>query len=210
MTITARYPSRCSACGRPISAGEQIEWTKGGPTRHAKCPSGKSASSVPVAQPLASVPGGARIPQGRNRKPGYCERCGEHLIAGAGILEYCEYDTGCPKHMHESGYHVYCPDEAACSARKAGAKAAAQDARKAKIDAALAGLRALTEPIRLSYYDGEYLSGWQVYGAATTHLEALGLAPYVSGWGHHVALALTEALGSEFTGAQAADYYTSR
>lgn len=31
MTITAKYPSRCSCCGGAIKTGEQIEWSKGQP-----------------------------------------------------------------------------------------------------------------------------------------------------------------------------------
>ena len=37
MTITAKYASECPTCGRRIAAGEQIEWSKGKPARHAAC-----------------------------------------------------------------------------------------------------------------------------------------------------------------------------
>ncbi len=204
MTITARYDGRCSACGGRISAGQAIEWDKASRTsKHVDCGAAKKPAAP--AQPLASVPGGARAPRGRNRKPGSCERCGAYLAVGEGILTYCEYDTGCMVHMHESGYHLWCADEATCKASKAAAAAARENARKAKIEAALAGLRALTEPIRLSYREGEYLSGY-VTSAAAALLTELGLAKYVSGWGDYVEPRLAKALGTEFTGVQAADY----
>lgn len=38
MTITAKYPGRCTRCGGQISAGEQIEWEKGSGASHTKCP----------------------------------------------------------------------------------------------------------------------------------------------------------------------------
>jgi hypothetical protein len=38
MTITAKYPSKCAACGGAISAGERIEWSKGTPVVHTQCP----------------------------------------------------------------------------------------------------------------------------------------------------------------------------
>src|SRR5512142_52282 len=37
MKITAKYPGRCCVCGRAINVGENIEYVKGQPTRHAAC-----------------------------------------------------------------------------------------------------------------------------------------------------------------------------
>jgi hypothetical protein len=38
MIITAKFPSTCHTCGKPIAAGEPIEWTKGSrDVRHASC-----------------------------------------------------------------------------------------------------------------------------------------------------------------------------
>jgi hypothetical protein len=48
MTITAKYPSKCAACGGAISAGEQIEWSKGSPARHTQC----NASSQPSVRSI--------------------------------------------------------------------------------------------------------------------------------------------------------------
>ena len=47
MTITAKFPGKCSECGGRISAGAQIEWSKGEGARHTKC----AASSEPRAAP---------------------------------------------------------------------------------------------------------------------------------------------------------------
>ncbi len=38
MTITAKYPGRCTKCGGHIPVGEQIEWIKGTGASHVKCP----------------------------------------------------------------------------------------------------------------------------------------------------------------------------
>jgi superfamily I DNA/RNA helicase len=37
MTITAKYAGTCADCGGPIVPGQQIEWEKGKPPRHADC-----------------------------------------------------------------------------------------------------------------------------------------------------------------------------
>ncbi len=37
MTITARYAATCPCCAVPIRPGDQIEWAKGSPARHASC-----------------------------------------------------------------------------------------------------------------------------------------------------------------------------
>lgn len=60
--------------------------------------------------------------------------------------------------------------------------------------------------ITLHYHDGEYLSGYEVFGAAADLLEELGLAQYVDGWGYHVADAAVKTLGEEFTYLQAVEY----
>ena len=63
MTITARYPAKCSACGQDITPGQQIEWSKGQPVRHTTC--GASTTSVaPTATPK------------RAYRPRKCVACG--------------------------------------------------------------------------------------------------------------------------------------
>jgi hypothetical protein len=59
---------------------------------------------------------------------------------------------------------------------------------------------------QVSFYDGEYLSGYTIYGEAAKELEVLGLAHYVSGWGYHVRDEVVKTLGSSFTHAQAVEY----
>jgi len=47
MTITAKYPGRCTKCGGHIAAGEQIEWEKGAGASHVKCPEDRPAQNGP-------------------------------------------------------------------------------------------------------------------------------------------------------------------
>jgi hypothetical protein len=45
MTITARFPSTCTACKKRINAGESIEWTRGVKTvQHTDCSSTSTAT----------------------------------------------------------------------------------------------------------------------------------------------------------------------
>ena len=61
-------------------------------------------------------------------------------------------------------------------------------------------------PIKVSFYDGEYLSAYTVYGEAASLLGQLGLGREVMGWGFSVPDALVEALGTEFTYPQAKEF----
>ena len=85
---------------------------------------------------------------------------------------------------------------------------AAENAKKAAEEAArqeeIRAMKAGEQKITLHYHDGEYLSGYEVFGAAADLLEELGLAEYVDGWGYHVADAA--ALGEEFTYSQAVEF----
>lgn len=49
MTIRAKYPGRCAACGKPIAAGEPIEWSRGAGSRHAAC-----VTASPFSPPVAA------------------------------------------------------------------------------------------------------------------------------------------------------------
>ena len=62
------------------------------------------------------------------------------------------------------------------------------------------------EKIVPKWHDGEYLQGWEVYGEEAEMLERIGAAEYVSGWGYEIKPQVVEALGSEFTYAQAVEY----
>lgn len=54
MSIIAKYPSKCSACGQPVTPGQKIEWVKGQPVRHTVC-------GAPQAQAIdPTKPGWAR------------------------------------------------------------------------------------------------------------------------------------------------------
>ena len=161
MTITARFPGCCSQCGGRIQAGEQIEWAKGRPTRHATCPTATKRPAEPdhliaLAPPRAT---------GRNRKPEACGRCGDWVKAGEGQLVRCVEDSGCLEHHDYSGWHVYCLDEGDCVARRVEARAAAE-ARGQALREALAARRALEAVLRTpeTYYGGpcDYIEGERI------------------------------------------------
>lgn len=94
--------------------------------------------------------------------------------------------------------------------RRAAERRAAEKAKKAAEEAArqeeIRAMKAGELKITLHYHDGEYLSGYEVFGAAADLLEELGLAEYVDGWGYHVADAAVKTLGKEFTYSQAVEY----
>lgn len=169
MTITARYPGICTRCQRPITIGQQIEWSKGSRPYHTACheASGTAARELADArEPLAGARGGVRHATARtNRRAAECDHCGAWLRAGEGRLEYCIEDSGCLKHHDESGWHVYCLDTDGCKQRRTAARAAAKAtiaARKARaaerraLEAAfLAGEQLAEEAITDAVANGE-------------------------------------------------------
>lgn len=60
--------------------------------------------------------------------------------------------------------------------------------------------------ITAQWHDGEYLSAWEVFGQAAELLEGIGACKYISGWGYEVDSKLIDALGKEFTLAQAKEF----
>jgi len=62
------------------------------------------------------------------------------------------------------------------------------------------------EKIVVRYYDGEYLSAYQVFGVAGELLESIGAAEYVEGWGYRVDDAIIAKFGTEFTLPQVREY----
>lgn len=55
MTITAKYPGRCSVCGGPVVPGQQVEWNKAAKTvQHLNCDT--AVEPVAAAAPLSFVP----------------------------------------------------------------------------------------------------------------------------------------------------------
>ena len=83
-------------------------------------------------------------------------------------------------------------------AREATKKAAEQ----AEIDNILNGKTIIS----VSYCDGEYLSGWEVYGKQAKLLEKIGFVKYVSGWGYHISDDAIKTLGQEFNYPAAVEY----
>lgn len=89
--------------------------------------------------------------------------------------------------------------------RKAAAEAKRESERKAA-EVELEALKNSTKQIEVHYYDGEYLSGHQVFGQAKKLLMELGLAKEISGWGCLVDSKFIEAVGEAFTYQQAVEY----
>lgn len=81
-----------------------------------------------------------------------------------------------------------------------------EERKKREAEEERMGIRAGKIAIRPQWYDGEILSGWQVFGQAADALEEIGLAKYIGGWGHIVEQATIDALGKEFTFPQAMEY----
>ncbi len=82
--------------------------------------------------------------------------------------------------------------------RKAREKAEKEAEKQAIIDG--------TQKITLKYYDGEYLSGYTVFGQAAELLTEIGVAKHVSGWGYLVDSKAVKTLGEEFTYAEAVEH----
>ena len=141
MTITARYSGRCSKCSGAIHPGDEIEWSKGGPSFHVACP-----PSAPRAV-ISSVRGGVRGRLIPNRKAGRCDECGHTVQPGEGKLQRCYADTGCMRHFDDDGWHLFCADEAGCKARQAIRREEARQRReRAERVAALAAEVEATVP----------------------------------------------------------------
>ena len=69
MSMVAKFPGVCTACGGKFSAGTRIEWSKGAGARHVGCSAAKTASAASSAQT-----GGPRRREARVPKPTEAER----------------------------------------------------------------------------------------------------------------------------------------
>lgn len=90
--------------------------------------------------------------------------------------------------------------------RREAEKLAKEEAEKCAKEQRIADIKAGKIKIKVHYHDGEYLSGYAVYGEEADLLEKLGIAKYVSGWGTCVDDKAVEALGKEFTYPEALEY----
>lgn len=81
-------------------------------------------------------------------------------------------------------------------------KAEAEAAEKAEVEA----IRTGKTIIKAHYHDGEYLSGYEVYGKEAQMLNEKGLARYIDGWGYYVEQKAIDTLGTEFTLPAAIEY----
>jgi len=77
---------------------------------------------------------------------------------------------------------------------------------KAEKEQRIADIKAGKLTIKAHYHDGEYLSGYTVFGEESSLLEEIGIAKYVSGWGTCVDDKAIEVLGEEFTYPEAVEY----
>lgn len=62
MTITAKFASVCPCCGARIVPGTKVEWSKGSPAKHAKCPSAATPVDAPSGEPAIVVVDGNTYP----------------------------------------------------------------------------------------------------------------------------------------------------
>lgn len=86
--------------------------------------------------------------------------------------------------------------------KRAAEKAEEGAERQQHIENIISGV----EKIHARYEDGEYLQGYIVFGDESEMLEKIGIAEYISGWGTYLKPEVIEALGTEFTYAQAVEY----
>ena len=63
MTITAKFPGTCAACGAAIQPGQQIEWQRGEKPRHANC--GTERAPAAPAKQQEKAPGLDAVVAGR-------------------------------------------------------------------------------------------------------------------------------------------------
>lgn len=62
------------------------------------------------------------------------------------------------------------------------------------------------QKIKLSYHDGEYLSGHSVHGLDADLLVKIGIAKYIDGWGYIIDKKVVDVIGTEFAYQDAVDY----
>ena len=146
MTITAKFPGKCAACGGQINPGDRIEWENGQKARHAECPTSGAILNA-AYQPKGET---ART----NRKSEPCTFCGTMLQPGQGNLWWGE--DGCcsnPRHFDDGGWHVTCFDREACQARAQAASTKALEAKRmreeqrATAQATIDAVLAMTSPV---------------------------------------------------------------
>lgn len=85
MTITAKFPGKCRACGGAIHKGDAIEWQKGQGAAHLNCSSSSqrespAAEEMRAASAIVAPCWKCKDPNGRFRNfgaatPVYCDGC---------------------------------------------------------------------------------------------------------------------------------------
>lgn len=83
MTITAKFPGTCKKCNNPISAGIQIEWSKGSGAQHVTCPEQTAQAAKPVSnapkfmrcRSCGQIGYTRQYPFSTNPGSGHCDDC---------------------------------------------------------------------------------------------------------------------------------------
>ncbi len=91
MTINARFQSKCSVCGQPISVGQKVNWEPGKKATHVAC--GRPTASS--KQPRISA-GEMRKYAGRQEAIYQSEQA---FSRGHGPLDDCETYRGLPQRV---------------------------------------------------------------------------------------------------------------
>jgi hypothetical protein len=147
MTIKARYAGRCGRCGGAINAGDEMEWSRGQPTRHLTCPA-STATTEPTADVIHIGGGsgygcegwavGAVIARPRN-----CQAEAEYLVVLTTSRRYLREDGMSFGVGDDSGY-LYSATCRPATADEAAPLVVARQAAETRLDArkAIAALHA--------------------------------------------------------------------
>ena len=75
MTITAKFEGKCAECDGEIAVGARVEWERGQPARHAKCPE----------TPKRVAQGDGYGKSWSASRPGHCGACRKAISAGQAV-----------------------------------------------------------------------------------------------------------------------------
>lgn len=112
MTITAKYASTCTACSRPVTPGQQIEWAKGSRgVRHTSCGAARqprgaratlsSALGLGRRRSARCEPGAGEIAVYRDSSPYVIgqtvlvDRTNWHTVTACGQYQISQYEDDC-------------------------------------------------------------------------------------------------------------------
>lgn len=90
--------------------------------------------------------------------------------------------------------------------RREAEEEAKKEAEKQAKEQKIKDIKAGKIKIKAEWRDGEYLSGYAVYGEEADLLEEIKVAKYIPGWGRYIKDEVIETLGKEFTYEEAVEY----